>query len=584
MKGYRSTSDVLPAIERGEVEGMCGWGWDSARVNGRDYFARGVISVGLECANERHPELAARGVPFMMDLTKDEETKKVLSFLFSYLVFIRPFVAPPGIPADRLKALQDAFAATLKDPDLLAEADRAGVEIRYASPERVHRRSTTSSTRRRRSRRARSMSCARPAGKIGAVAATTHRRAMATTQSTDRDKDPRSRSSAAARRGCCSPTCSTATASTASCWNGRAARMCCSASARVCWSAGTVGLLRDVGLGARMDREGPIARRHRASRGQGRRRFFIDTKKHTGKQMMAYGQTAITEDLYAARDAAGGRIVDEAANVQLHDADHRSGRTSPMCKTAAPHRIDCDFIAGCDGYHGVSRRSIPAGVLRTYEKALSVRLARDHVGDAAAVRDIIYCLSLARLRARIACATRCSAATTSSATSTTRSRTGPTSASGRSSRRVSRQTWPTQIVTGPSIEKSIAPLRSFVAEPMRYGRLFLAGDAAHIVPPTGAKGLNLAVSDVFYLSRALIAALSRQRTTHYLDGYSDMALRRVWSAARLSWWLTMLIHRFPDDSRSTCGRARTSSTICTPPARPGLAGGAICRPAVRGLR
>ena len=137
VKGYRSTGDVLPAIERGEVDGMCGWGWDSARVNGRDYFARGVISVGLDCANERHPELAARGVPFMMDLAKDEETRKVLSFLFSYLVFIRPFVAPPGIPADRLKALQDAFAATLKDPELLAEAERAGVEIRYASPTRV---------------------------------------------------------------------------------------------------------------------------------------------------------------------------------------------------------------------------------------------------------------------------------------------------------------------------------------------------------------------------------------------------------------------------------------------------------------
>jgi tripartite-type tricarboxylate transporter receptor subunit TctC len=137
VKGYKSTSDVLPAMERGEVDGMCGWGWDSARVNGRDYFARGVIAVGLECSNERHPELAARGVPFMMDMAKDEETKKVLSFLFSYLVFIRPFVAPPGIPADRLKALQDAFAATLKDPDLLAEAERAGVEIRYATPARV---------------------------------------------------------------------------------------------------------------------------------------------------------------------------------------------------------------------------------------------------------------------------------------------------------------------------------------------------------------------------------------------------------------------------------------------------------------
>jgi tripartite-type tricarboxylate transporter receptor subunit TctC len=137
VKGYKSTSSVLPAIERGEVDGLCGWGWDSARVNGRDYFARGVISVGLECANERNPELAALGVPFLMDLTKDEESKKVLSFLFSYLVYIRPFVTPPGIPADRLKALQDAFAATLKDGEFLAEAERGGVEIRYASPARV---------------------------------------------------------------------------------------------------------------------------------------------------------------------------------------------------------------------------------------------------------------------------------------------------------------------------------------------------------------------------------------------------------------------------------------------------------------
>jgi hypothetical protein len=138
VKGYKSTSTIMPAIESREVDGLCGWGWDSASVNGRDYFARGIISVGLECANERHPDLAARGVPYMMDLAKDEENKKVLSFLFAYLVYIRPFVAPPGVPAERLKALQNAFAATLKDPQFLAEAKKGGVEIRYASPERVH--------------------------------------------------------------------------------------------------------------------------------------------------------------------------------------------------------------------------------------------------------------------------------------------------------------------------------------------------------------------------------------------------------------------------------------------------------------
>jgi tripartite-type tricarboxylate transporter receptor subunit TctC len=138
VKGYKSTSEALPAIERGEVDGMCGWGWDSARVNGRDYFARGIISVGLENANERNPELAAMNVPFMMDLTSDEEKKSILRFLYAYLVFIRPFVAPPELPPERLKVLQDAFAATLKDPEFLSEADRGGVEIRYASPERVN--------------------------------------------------------------------------------------------------------------------------------------------------------------------------------------------------------------------------------------------------------------------------------------------------------------------------------------------------------------------------------------------------------------------------------------------------------------
>ena len=137
VKGYKSTSDILPAIERGEVDGICGWGWDGAQVNGRDYFARGIVSVGLESANVRHPDLQARGVPFMMDLVGNDENRRILEFLFSYLVYVRPFVAPPDIPADRLKALQEAFAATLKDPALLAEAEKGGVEIRYVPPEQV---------------------------------------------------------------------------------------------------------------------------------------------------------------------------------------------------------------------------------------------------------------------------------------------------------------------------------------------------------------------------------------------------------------------------------------------------------------
>jgi p-hydroxybenzoate 3-monooxygenase len=306
---------------------------------------------------------------------------------------------------------------------------------------------------------------------------------------------------------------------------------------------GTIELLRAVGLGARMDREG-IPHDGTAIAWEGRPRFLIDTKKFTGKRMMAYGQTAITEDLYAARDAAGGQIIHSVSNVQLQELSSTHPRVTYESNGQA-QRIDCDYVAGCDGFHGVSRPSIPGSILRTYEKIypfgwLSI------MSETPPFPDICYCYS----------------------------RRGFALASMRNPR-LSRyyiqcdidtklEDWPDdrfwaelkarcpgemadQIATGPSIEKSIAPLRSFVAEPMRYGRLFLAGDAAHIVPPTGAKGLNLAVSDVFYLSRALVEAYKSGKS-RYLDCYSDMALRRVWGAARLSWWLTNLLHRFPDES------------------------------------
>ncbi len=307
--------------------------------------------------------------------------------------------------------------------------------------------------------------------------------------------------------------------------------------------AGTIALLREVGLGERMDREGRL---HDGSAiaWEDRPRFMIDTRKYTGKPMMAYGQTAITEDLFAARDAAGGKIIDEAADVQPHELT--SGRPYVTYeKRGTRVRIDCDYVAGCDGYHGVSRTVIPADLLKTYEKSYPFGWL-GIMSQTPPYPDICYChhsrgFALASQRSPM----------------------------------LSRyyvqcdlhdkiENWPDDrfweeflarcpkdmadsIVTGPSIEKSIAPLRSFVAEPMRYGALFLAGDAAHIVPPTGAKGLNLAVSDVFYLSRALIEAC-RKGNTAYLDVYSDTALRRVWGAARMSWWLTMLLHRFPDDT------------------------------------
>lgn len=307
--------------------------------------------------------------------------------------------------------------------------------------------------------------------------------------------------------------------------------------------AGSVELLREVGLGERMDREGHA---HNGSYivWKGSQKILIDTAKYTGKQMMAYGQTAITEDLYAARDKAGGQIIDGAASVALHDLTTETPFVT-FEKDHAIEQIDCDFVAGCDGFHGVSRWCIPNSVLRVYDKSYPFGWL-GIMSETRPLPDIVYAnhergFALASQR----------------------------------SERMSRyyiqcpldndvQEWPDDrfweelkarfpsemadaIETGPSIEKSITPLRSFVAEPMRYGRLFLAGDASHIVPPTGAKGLNLAFSDVYYLQRGLVQHY-KKHDDHYLDGYSDTALRRVWGAERMSWYLTRLLHLFPDDN------------------------------------
>src|SRR5579862_1147256 len=306
---------------------------------------------------------------------------------------------------------------------------------------------------------------------------------------------------------------------------------------------GSVNLLREIGLGARMDREGHP---HNGSgiAWEGRKRFFIDTKKFTGKIMMTYGQTALTEDLYAARDAAGGKVIDEAVDVQLHELTSSRPYVTYE-KAGSTTRIDCDYVAGCDGFHGVSRTSIPASVLKTYEKGYPFGWL-GIMSETPPYPDMVYCyhsrgFALASMRNPmlsryyIQCDLDDDIAN------------WPDERFWREFKARVPQDMAEQIVTGPSIEKSIAPLRSFVAEPMRYGALFLAGDAAHIVPPTGAKGLNLAISDVYYLSRALIEAY-RAGKTHHLDNYSDTALRRVFGAARMSWWMTMLLHRFPDES------------------------------------
>jgi p-hydroxybenzoate 3-monooxygenase len=307
--------------------------------------------------------------------------------------------------------------------------------------------------------------------------------------------------------------------------------------------AGTVALLRELGLGERMDREGQ-PHDGSAIAWAGRRRFFIDTKKYTGKSMMAYGQTAITEDLYAARDAAGGHIIDEAADVRLHDLTSDRPHVT-FVKDGRGERIDCDYVAGCDGYHGVSRPSIPASSLRTFEKGYPFGWL-GIMSETPPYRDLCYCyhqrgFALASMRSPMLSRYYIQCDVDAELED------WPDERFWQEFKARCPKDMADEIVTGPSIEKSIAPLRSFVAEPMRYGRLFLAGDAAHIVPPTGAKGLNLAVSDVYYLARALTEAL-RHGNTRYLDGYSDTALRRVWGAERLSWWLTNLLHRFPDDT------------------------------------
>ena len=305
----------------------------------------------------------------------------------------------------------------------------------------------------------------------------------------------------------------------------------------------TIDVLRSCGLGARMDIEGHP---HDGMKivWSGREGFFIDVRKHVGKQFMAYGQTSIQEDLFAACDRRSGVVLTESEDVRLMDID-----------TSRPHvafrhqgtevRLDCDFIAGCDGFHGVSRKAIPPGVLREFEKVYPFGWL-GILSETPPLPDIVYAnhprgFALASMRSP-----RLSRYYLQVPLDTDINAWSDDRFWAELKMRYPREL-ADAIVTGPSIEKSIAPLRSYVAEPMRHGRLFLAGDAAHIVPPTGAKGLNLAVSDVFYLSRAL-AAFYGEGSPDLLDRYSDMALRRVWSSVRTSWYLTNLLHRFPDSS------------------------------------
>lgn len=304
----------------------------------------------------------------------------------------------------------------------------------------------------------------------------------------------------------------------------------------------TVDLLDSVGVGARMHREGLVHGGFDLAFGGGRHR--IDMHRLTGgRQVMVYGQTEVTRDLMDARTAAGLTTVYEAADVSLHDFDG-ARPTVRYTKDGRTHEVACDFIAGCDGYHGVSRQSVPAAALTTYERVYPFGWLGLLSDTPPVAHELIYCnhergfalcsmRSATRSRYYVQCAL------------TDKVEQWSDDAFWDELRRRLPRDAADSLVTGPSLEKSIAPLRSFVAEPMRFGRLFLAGDAAHIVPPTGAKGLNLAATDVGYLARAL-AEHYTERSDAGIDTYSQRCLRRIWRAERFSWWFTSLMHRFPD--------------------------------------
>lgn len=304
-----------------------------------------------------------------------------------------------------------------------------------------------------------------------------------------------------------------------------------------------IDLMDEAGVGQRMHAEGLVhggfdmlfkGERHR-----------IDMNHLTGgKNVMVYGQTEVTRDLMDARQAAGLTTIYEASNVTVHDFDTATPRVRYE-KDGKTHEIECDFIAGCDGFHGVCRASAPRSAIREYEKIypfgwLGILSDTPPVHEeliyANSPRGFALCSQRSATRSRyylqVPLTDKVEDWSDEAFWQELRLRLDPEARA--------------KLVTGPSIEKSIAPLRSFVTEPMRFGRMFLAGDAAHIVPPTGAKGLNLAATDVKYLSSALIE-FYQDKSEAGIDNYSERCLRRIWRAERFSWWFTGLMHRFPEN-------------------------------------
>ena len=304
---------------------------------------------------------------------------------------------------------------------------------------------------------------------------------------------------------------------------------------------GTVEMLDQAGVGARLHAEGLSHSGFELAFDGMRHR--IDLQTFTGQHVTVYGQTEVTRDLMDARVDAGLPTVYLASDVRLEGLESDAPIVRYV-RDGQAHALRCDYIAGCDGFHGMSRASIPASVLRSFERVYPFGWLGVLCDTPPVSHELVYAnhprgfalcsmRSVSRSRYYVQCDLdeKLEDWPDERFFDELRSRLDPQAAAS--------------LITGPSIEKSIAPLRSFVCEPMRHGALFLAGDAAHIVPPTGAKGLNLAVADVRLLARGLIERY-RHGSTAGIDNYSRRCLERVWKAVRFSWWMTTLMHRFPD--------------------------------------
>jgi p-hydroxybenzoate 3-monooxygenase len=301
-------------------------------------------------------------------------------------------------------------------------------------------------------------------------------------------------------------------------------------------------LMREAQCGDRMDREGEIHEGFFIAHDGTRQR--VDLKKYSGgSSVIVYGQTELTRDLYDAREKMQGKVIHNVEDVKLHDIASNKPRLTYRAGDEIEH-IDCDFIIGADGFHGVSRKAIPRDVLKEYERLypfgwLGVLSRTKPVSP-----ELIYAkhqrgFALCSLRSQVLSRYYIQVPLTDTVDDW-----ADDDFWAELQRRLPDDV-AKKMETGPSIEKSIAPLRSFVAEPMRYGNLFLAGDAAHIVPPTGARGLNSAASDIYYLYHAMVDHYEKG-DDRGLENYSRKALARVWKAQRFSWWMTMLLHTFPD--------------------------------------